>query len=434
MQAAGRLRANRSQQAWCADLITGIYGRDLLFLKSLLDSGGNHNNLHKLIFKDITDTKIRARILDHFMHTKTNNVDNVRPARESAQKLLNACMEGELKVLSDIDDTFICSGGHFPAGVDKRFPKGCVYPGVTDLYNELNRPNVATIESNVKARALQVGKNHYKYTCHLVFLSARPHIVKDMSESMSYRFFQLLVNEKRLDAMPTLLAGKLRSSVLATVRAVVHWPNPWGPMGVEKYRCMRDYNRLHPDSPFVFFGDNGQGDVVAAEMAVSDDESERIRQMRAAFISEVQPLESTTTTLGDLTIAERRNWWQARRIFFVRSYVMAAVQAAKIGILSCDGLRRVCEGAGRQLEALIYVYSLQMLDWKKIAKEHNEDIMSALEFLRSRDPREAALPLINVGQVDDELQNDNEPLCEQDYGTRQLLEPGNEVFQSNNLV
>jgi len=281
---------------------------------------------------------------------------------------------------------------------------------------------------------VQVGKDHYKYTCHLVFLSARPHIIKDMSENVSYRFFQQLVKEKRLHAMPTLLAGKLRSSVLATVRAVAHWPNPWSPMGVEKYRCMRDYNRLHPDSPFVFFGDNGQGDVVAAEMAVSDDESERIRQMHAAFISEVQPVENTTTTLGDLTVAERRKWWQARRIFFVRSHIMAAVQAADLGILSCDGLRRICEAAASQLEALIYVYSLQMPDWRKTAKEHNEDIMSALEFLRRHDPMEPNLPLINVGQVDDELQNDNEPLCEEDYSTRQLLEPGNEVFMSNNLV
>merc|ERR1712072_963950 len=43
------------------------------------------------------------------------------------------------KILSDIDDTLCCSGGHFPAGVDRRFPKRCVYPGVLALFRELGQ-------------------------------------------------------------------------------------------------------------------------------------------------------------------------------------------------------------------------------------------------------------------------------------------------------
>lgn len=33
-----------------------------------------------------------------------------------------------LKVVSDIDDTLMSSGGHFPAGVDTRFPKYAPHP------------------------------------------------------------------------------------------------------------------------------------------------------------------------------------------------------------------------------------------------------------------------------------------------------------------
>lgn len=42
------------------------------------------------------------------------------------------------KVLSDIDDTLKCSGGHFPAGVDKSLPRKAIYPGVLALYRELD--------------------------------------------------------------------------------------------------------------------------------------------------------------------------------------------------------------------------------------------------------------------------------------------------------
>lgn len=43
-----------------------------------------------------------------------------------------------LKVLSDIDDTLMCSGGKYPAGVDRRLPKcamcdcacPCMYAGI----------------------------------------------------------------------------------------------------------------------------------------------------------------------------------------------------------------------------------------------------------------------------------------------------------------
>lgn len=43
-----------------------------------------------------------------------------------------------LQVVSDIDDTLMCSGGHFPAGTDTRFPRNCVYPGVLAFYKRLD--------------------------------------------------------------------------------------------------------------------------------------------------------------------------------------------------------------------------------------------------------------------------------------------------------
>lgn len=43
-----------------------------------------------------------------------------------------------VQVISDIDDTLMCSGARWPAGRDNRYPRHCVYPGVLALYNELD--------------------------------------------------------------------------------------------------------------------------------------------------------------------------------------------------------------------------------------------------------------------------------------------------------
>ena len=47
---------------------------------------------------------------------------------------LGLCMQ----VVSDIDDTLMCSGGKYPAGRDMRYPHNCVYPGILAFYNELD--------------------------------------------------------------------------------------------------------------------------------------------------------------------------------------------------------------------------------------------------------------------------------------------------------
>ena len=78
---------------------------------------------------------------------------------------------------------------------------------------------------------------------------------------------------------------------------------------------MLQYAELHSECPLVFFGDNGQGDVVAAERAL---ESKTI-SIHAAFIHQVQELAVTTTTLGHLALDKRQKRWDELGIFFVRT-------------------------------------------------------------------------------------------------------------------
>ncbi len=66
------------------------------------------------------------------------------------------------------------SGGRYPAGCDKSYPHHCVYPGVLPFYRELD------LGYNGDERWTQdrIG--------NLVFLSARPHVYKDLTEKVRY--------------------------------------------------------------------------------------------------------------------------------------------------------------------------------------------------------------------------------------------------------
>jgi len=55
------------------------------------------------------------------------------------------------QVVSDIDDTLMSSGGHFPAGCDARLPRHCVYPGAVAFLNELDTGHVLRVRARARA-------------------------------------------------------------------------------------------------------------------------------------------------------------------------------------------------------------------------------------------------------------------------------------------
>ena len=92
-----------------AAILLGTRGRDLIALKNAIDDGEDYRDLQQLVYHDIDDDLVRQRILDH-LRVEANLPDWT-----------------ELKILSDIDDTFYCNW------VDVRYPKKTIYPGVRPL-------------------------------------------------------------------------------------------------------------------------------------------------------------------------------------------------------------------------------------------------------------------------------------------------------------
>jgi len=70
------------------------------------------------LISDITNSTLKAEVIAHIK----------REAREALKENQGKALG--IKTLSDVDDTLYCSGGKFPAGVDKRLPRRCLYPGV----------------------------------------------------------------------------------------------------------------------------------------------------------------------------------------------------------------------------------------------------------------------------------------------------------------
>eukprot|EP00930_Biecheleria_cincta_P005592 TRINITY_DN10651_c0_g1_i1.p1 TRINITY_DN10651_c0_g1~~TRINITY_DN10651_c0_g1_i1.p1 ORF type:complete len:675 (-),score=95.56 TRINITY_DN10651_c0_g1_i1:686-2674(-) len=285
------------EQCDVRDLLQSCHGNDLVTLKTLIDGSGGYYNLHKLIFTDLTYTAIREEILEHFASEATT-------LRNSSGDCLG------IKVLSDVDDTLLSSGGRFPAGCHETFPRHVVYPGCLEFY-----------------RCLDKSFRLDRPMCNLVFLSARPHVFKDLAEKKSYQSFNELVSSGRMHSLPTLLAGTLFSGAWATIFAKCIGTSAWKFVGRDKYNTYRCFVRLYPEYDFVFCGDDGQGDLFAGQLMLEDD----IAACRAVVIHRVltndkplvaDPLSGDSTTDDDESLRPEAHH---ARLHYHKCYVGAAL-------------------------------------------------------------------------------------------------------------
>ena len=193
-----KLPANPRAEHWVRNIILSTHQDDLSELKTMTDSKGDYFCMNKLIYDDIRSGTVRQDILNHFRKeaaVQQAHMDmGTRRARQRMQK-------GWRKILSDVDDTLTSSGGKYPAGIDTSYNKRVVYPGVIGLYRELD----LGIHGPEEFGNGTVG--------NLVFLSARPHVYKDLSEKQNFKKFQKLREREgsKLHTIPSLLAGDLSS-------------------------------------------------------------------------------------------------------------------------------------------------------------------------------------------------------------------------------
>lgn len=265
------------------DLFLAARGADLVALKNALDGGRGHRDLHQLLFHDVDDGAIRAEILEHF-------------AREGAA----GGARRRLKVLSDIDDTFYANWK------DRRFPPKTVYPGVLQLYRELDRG--AGDEPDREG--------------DLTFVSARPGDRAGLVE----RATLASLRERGVPAA-TMLAGSL-TRLVGNAR-----------IARGKLESFEEYRQLYPEYAFVFLGDSGQGDAAFGARLMADHGA----SVLAVLIHDVVA-----------TPAAEREEHRRRNVRFFDTYVGAALVGFELGLIRAEGLGRVAAAAREELEAIAF--------------------------------------------------------------------------------
>jgi len=362
-----KLSAHKETEKFVLNIIQSTKSDDLSMLKCLTDSKGDINSLHKLIYIDIRDKDIQKKILEII-----NNQAQVQLAHKKIRPTGGARKGAHLlawrKILSDVDDTLECSFHDYPAGIDYSYPKHVVYPGVLAFYRELDIGTVGPEEWDES----RVG--------NLVFLSARPQQIA----GKAHEKFKKLQNTRGLYTTPSLLAGDLTTGTQFIGGKIE-------PMAVKKFENFNEYMTLYPEFEFIFIGDNGQGDVRAAEMVLDGKMSENIQRI---YIHEVQSLTKTHTGKA---ITKTRS---APMVFYFKSYVDAALDAAKNGLIRPSGLRRLAIEANHDFVNISFKVwddahqKSSSCTREEQVQEHNAALRRANAFLAHRNPPLEEVPLL----------------------------------------
>ncbi|CAH0520280.1 unnamed protein product [Peronospora belbahrii] len=319
-----KISAHPMAEKWVRNIILKTQGDDLSNLKTYTDAKGDFHSMHKLVFNDIRDLMVRADILSHIQREASVQIAHMRLGTKRGRSRKQQAWR---KVLSDVDDTLYSSGGRYPAGLDTRFPRHTLYPGVLPFYRELDMGTVGPDDWTDD----RVG--------NLVFLSARPHVYKDVSEKKSYAKFAALHEKMGMHTLPTMLAGNLTSG-----RAFM-WQGDLEPMAQKKFENFSEFYQLYPEFTHVFVGDNGQGDLRAAELIVDKFGS---GALEAAFFQRVQPMEK----MFNYHSKEDLERWRKVNIVFFDTYVGAAVEAFRMKKIRLHGLKKIADAAGLSFEGI----------------------------------------------------------------------------------
>lgn len=244
-------------------------------------------------------------------------------------------------VMTDLDDTVWCShkDAFGFAGIDKRYKKGTIYPGVINFQLAVAR-----------------GAGDAAVPPRVIPLSARPGINNSfvqltMSQThpacIAFRKAGEAADVKASDGTPwgcdlgRAQYGQLTFSTTNDFRSRTGM-TPFDHVGYQKYRHwknnLKDQHVKTKGTYGIFVGDNGQGDLVAAQMMLKA--SAKLPSdggaVRAAFIHDVRKA---------CTSASCRQRWSRLGIYIFKDYVDAASIAYRNGVISKQSCEAICVAA-----------------------------------------------------------------------------------------
>ena len=209
-QGTPKPQAGGIEEQSITNLFLGTLSTDLTGLKNAVNAGADEYDMHHLLFSDVDDDGLVAKMFKHFQ------AEGPRPS-------------GPVKPLSDIDDTF------YSSLKDKRFPAHTVYPGVLAFYDELDQ-----------------GAGEPDRPGDLTFLTARPDEATGIVKNRTH--YTLRQNGvKEASVLLGSLTGLINHEAMAR----------------KKMENFEQYGLIYPEYNFTWVGDSGQGDALLGEMMLT---------------------------------------------------------------------------------------------------------------------------------------------------------------------
>jgi hypothetical protein len=235
----------------------------------------------------------------------------------------------------------------------------------------------------------------------LVMLSARPGVkaAKGFFESIMYRKFVKLKEKGYFHSMPTLLPGSLvagvRAFVLGAASLVASCASidnriVWKSVARKKYKDMVKYMELYPEYDFLFFGDDGQGDVQTAINALKNPKLAVLGsgpRLTDVFIHNVMakevlesrpdihsPTQRFTRSVTELSVANggmfrlfstKHEVKLKDQIHYYRNSIEAAIMMYERDYISLNGLYHVSLQSCMDLLRLLRRGAYQHKTWRK---------------------------------------------------------------------
>jgi len=423
-----RLSCSSVAEEGVKNIILKTQGDELSILKSMTDAKGSVHSFYKLVFLDMSRAS-RTEILAHVMRESTTQVA-LRCLAENRQfQSLIAMQKNQphakelpieldflthspahlkpydgirtkhqwKKILTDMDDTLLCSGGWYPAGIDLRYPRNTAYPGVTTFFHTMEEKLVdskrqwdwwkypSTLANCVH---IKLPKPHYTDQAHLVGLSARPHVPGNMMEERVFTEFERLQKDHGLKSMPTLLTGGLDTSAAFMFTGEAEY------LGRKKFETFQEYFSLYPEFLFIFVGDNGQADLVCAIKMLHKYE----QVIDQIYIHLVQDADRAAGYHDYLALPQNLQ----DKIYMYTDYVDAAIHAATKPhqLISLEALWRVGYAAVNDFEGIARFLSVGP---KRIAGgQLNKSIMRANQVLYGARVKLPAIRTLDLEQDEPE--------------------------------
>ena len=344
-------------------LILSVAQPDLSLFKFSLDYDGDNKDMAEYVFHDIDDKGIQARIKEYF---------------QTAQKQIG------IKVLTDVDDTMYASllEARYPKKQEKDGQKEKVpYPGVLEFYDAL------------KSEPFDV------WPIPVTTLSARPKFFEQNS-------LNSLVEITKGKLRPSALSGKLSSSTLGTLeslaRAMLEGKlshKQEDQIGKVKFENFLYFSEIYPEYRYVFVGDSGQADALAARMMVSSPSTDPGSRVLITFIHDIRRFASDSASASysflsllqdaDLIVSEAPI--PGRGVIVFRNYIQAALIAfahsdTLENLITADELAAITKAALEQFQEIVESRNDQSL-----RAEYRNDADKAYQLLMSAEPKPSIL-------------------------------------------